>query len=305
MEKAFLYKAFGLVFSSSIELPELLVVNNESPDVSISIHAVPEAIENPILKTSRFEVAEGRFLLTVDKVARFYAEEGRIVFIMPFPGATEDEIRLFLYGSVFAALFHQRGMMPLHATTVGDGENAYSFSGNSGMGKSSLSFSLIETGRFNLVSDDISILSVNAGNIMALPGLPRVKLWADVLEYTQKDVSQLRNIRKSIEKYNYPLEDRFAKEPVQLKAIFFLTTRHQSEISLKVVTGTEKFNLLQHNIFRLQFMPGNSLQQQYFQFTTAILQKTAVFQVVRPRLGFELGMLRDRIEEAIHSLKKQ
>jgi hypothetical protein len=293
------YTAFGLCFTSEVELPELPGFSGDSCDIEIKTGTVPASLENPLKQTVRFSLAENDFLLTVDNIARYRVQNGNSITIEPAKNATIDEIRLFMYGSAFAALFHQRGMMPLHASTVYDPDGALAFAGNSGAGKSSLSFSLIETGLFKLVSDDITILNYKDGNITVQPGMPHVKLWADVLEHSQKDISQLKSIRKQIQKYRYPLETNFTAAPVLLKALFFLSSQHQQEIQILPITGAEKFNLLQNNIFRSQFITGKDLQEKYFKLTTAVLQKVPVFRIIRPRLGFGIERLREKVIESL------
>jgi len=294
------YIAFGLVFSSEIELPELPVYKGDLYDISISSGNVPDNLENPLKKTVRFQIVENDFILKVDNIAKYRVQNGNSIIIEKEINASNDEVRLFMYGSAFAALFHQRGMMPLHASTVFNSDGAYAFAGNSGAGKSSISFSLIETGNFKLVSDDITIINYKNDNITVQPGMPHIKLWADVLEHTKKDISKLKNIRSEIQKYRYPVEDNFSSNPVQLKALFFLSSQHQPEIKINQVTGTEKFNLLQNNIFRSQFITGKLMQEKYFKLTAAVLQKIPVFRVIRPKQGFGIEILRDKV---LNSLK--
>jgi len=280
-------------------LPELPAFTGESCDVEIKTGAVPASLDNPVKQTVRFSLAENDFILTVDNIARYRVQNGNSITVEPARNATSDEVRLFMYGSAFAALFHQRGMMPLHASAVYNSNGAIAFAGNAGAGKSSLSFSLIETGAFKLVSDDITILNYKDGNISVQPGMPHVKLWADVLEHTQKDIKQLKSIRKEIQKYRYPVEDNFTTTPVMLKSLFFLSTHHHPEILILPVSGAEKFNLLQNNIFRSQFISGKHLQEKYFKLITAISQKVPVFRVIRPRHGLGIEQLRDKVIELI------
>ena len=115
----------------------------------------------------------------------------------------------------------------------------------------------------------------------------------------KKDISKLKNIRNEIQKYRYPVEDNFSANPVQLKALFFLSSQHQPEIKINQVTGTEKFNLLQNNIFRSQFITGKLMQEKYFKLTAAVLQNIPVFRVIRPKQGFGIEILRDKVLNSI------
>jgi hypothetical protein len=293
--KKYLYTAFGLCFESETELPELPLYTGTNRDVTIVRGLVPDNIENPVRQTIRFQLSENDFILKVAGIARYRVQTGTVITIEPEKDAATDDVRLFLYGSALAALFHQRGMMPLHATTVYNETGALGFAGNSGAGKSTTSFSLIETGKFRLVSDDITILNYCDGKIRVQPGMPHLKLWADILEYSSKDLSTLKNIRNEIQKFRFPVTDHFSDQPVELRALYFLSSQHQKEVSIVPVTGTEKFNLLQNNIFRSQFVTGREMQEKYFKLTTTVLQKVQVFRLVRPRLGMTAEEVRDKV----------
>lgn len=293
------YRAFGLCFGSDRALPELPACSTAQTDVLIKTGSVPEELQDAEKKTVRFQIAVNDFILKVDGIARYRVQQGNKITIEPLSGAEESDVRLFLYGSAFAALFHQRGLMPLHANSVFNDRGAIAFAGNSGAGKSTLSFSLIETGDFRLVSDDITILKQNESGIFVQPGMPHLKLWADVLESSQKDLSGLQNIRREIQKFRYPVENRFSDQPVELRAMYFLSPAHQDDIRIVPVSGTEKFNLLQNNIFRNQFVFGRQMQETYFRITTAVLQKVPVYRVTRPRQGGNASLLRDKILESL------
>ncbi len=64
--------------------------------------------------------AEGadRFLLAIPGVAAFHVHGGREIIIQPAPQADAAAIRLFLLGSAFGALLHQRGITPMHGSAV-------------------------------------------------------------------------------------------------------------------------------------------------------------------------------------------
>lgn len=297
--KKHLYNAFGLCFASEKDLPELPSCGSSVTDVSVVMGSVPDQIAQPFRKTARYQLSENDFILQVAGIAKYRVQNGNLITIEAEKETSENDVRLFLYGSAFAALFHQRGMMPLHATTVYNNDGAIAFAGNSGAGKSTTSFSLIETGKFSLVSDDITILDYKEGKIHVQPGMPHIKLWADVLEHSSKDISQLKNIRAEIQKYRYPLESQFTDAPAELRAIYFLSSQHQKEVTLIPVTGTEKFNLLQNNIFRSQFITGREMQEKYFRLTTAVLQKVQVFRLIRPRLGMTSGEVRDKVIQSL------
>lgn len=165
-QQLFEYHAFGLDIRSEIQLPELSV-SFASPGQSVGVidvryGHVPENLENPKASGVLFQAADGVFLLKMDSIARYMASNGKEIIVEPLPGSGEKDIRLFLLGSVFGALLHQRGALALHSsgivTSHGDEKKAVLFAGNSGIGKSTLAAALQQRGYPLLGDDKIAVL---------------------------------------------------------------------------------------------------------------------------------------------------
>src|SRR5258708_39789946 len=79
------------------------------------------------------------------------------------------------------AIFHQRGLLPLHANAIEVGGQAVAFVGPSGAGKSTLAAYFRDRG-YRVLCDDVWVVSFGSdGEPLAWPGVPRVKLWGDAL----------------------------------------------------------------------------------------------------------------------------
>ena len=94
----------------------------------------------------------------------------------------------------------QRGLIPLHGSTVLNGKKAFAICGKSGAGKSSLAAEFIRLG-YHLVSDDISVMDVKGEQIYVKRGIQHLKLWSDSIESLQLRSSVLSRVRPSLEKY--------------------------------------------------------------------------------------------------------
>ena len=101
------YKAFGLIIDSEIELPELPKALGET-DVTVSLGIAPTKLINPTFVGVRFESSHNEFLLRIEHIASFYVTAGNHITIDTQPNVEFDEVRLFLLGSAFGALLHQR-----------------------------------------------------------------------------------------------------------------------------------------------------------------------------------------------------
>src|SRR5690242_18684681 len=119
------YRVFGLRVRSSIALAELIPATGEgAADVVIDEGKVPE----PEGGSGLIPVAKG-LVLVVPKVGRYRIQSGSSITVETHPGVPDRNVRLFLLGSAFGALLHQRGMLPLHANAIEIGGKAIAFMG--------------------------------------------------------------------------------------------------------------------------------------------------------------------------------
>src|SRR5579863_9982693 len=126
---SFQYCAYGLSIDSDFALPELAPGCGREPDVSIRAGSVPETIEQPYAVGVLYWAASGRFLLNMPRIARYLATDGRAIVSERATGADDADVRVFLLGSVFGALLHQRGALPLHGSAVAAASGAVLFLG--------------------------------------------------------------------------------------------------------------------------------------------------------------------------------
>lgn len=173
------YTAFGLTVASELHCPELPAIPPvDAADVTIRLGEVIDRIE-----VDRAPDPEGTFRFHVAGIGSYRAVAGREIVVEPLAGAVAGDVRLFLLGSVFGALLHQRGRMPLHACAACVDGWAVAFCGDSGAGKSTLAAALHGRG-FPLLSDDAGVIVPDGeGHPMYHPGVPRIRLWRDALDH--------------------------------------------------------------------------------------------------------------------------
>jgi hypothetical protein len=291
------FRAWGLNIASCLDLPEFLPGNSEAPDVVVSYQTVPDVLEEVRARGVRYQAGPGRFLLIVDGIAKYLVEGGCRIFIQKAAGAEDNAVRLFLQGSAFGALLHQRGVLPLHASAIQVNGKAVLFCGVSGIGKSTLAGAFLKRG-YPVLADDICALSSGYDGIpLVLPAFPQLKLWADALRKLEKDLASLAKVRLELEKYGLPLEDRFCSEPIPLERIYVLNTTNADRIEMAAVTGLDKFNTLVKNTYRFRFTEGLGSKPEHFQQCTMVGRHADIQQVTRPRRGFGIAALADLIEK--------
>jgi hypothetical protein len=258
------------------------MISSELPDVTIKRGVVPQSLDNPLFSGVRFQTSGQEFLLTVDKIARFYVINGNSITIDVFPYADISEVRLFLLGSAFGALIHQRGLLPFHGSSVKIGRSAIILSGHSGAGKSTLAAAFRQKG-YLLLSDDVSVLSFSPEELPIVhPGYPQMKLWTDSILKLGDDPSSYSKIRQKIEKHNIPIKDSFWDQPLPLSKIYILGSSNLEKIKLEPIKGIEKFNLLKTHTYRFNFVAGKPMQTNHFKSLDQLARNVEVLKLTRP-----------------------
>ncbi len=297
-----MYRIFGLDIFSVIPLPSRSVVparQDGTPDVIISYGETPAALTNPRKKGVRYQAAPGEFLLRVDNVAHYYVQHGSRITVMPEAGADDDDILLFLMGSVMGALLHQRNVLVLHAGAIAvNGESAV-FCGPSAVGKSTLVAGFLRRG-YPFLADDVCAITSGDGRPAVIPGFPRVKVWADVLTKLNTRNDTLKSIRRGMGKYFLPI-DCIQESPVPIRSVFVLETTSTGRMEITALRGADKVGPLIDNTYRLPFLRGLGKGKDHFTQCAAVAAGTDVFLTVRSRTTFLLDELLDMVEAKLLS----
>jgi len=295
------YKAYGLNIQSEIELPEL-TYSEGNPDVNIRIGKTKEKLDDPLKKGIRYEVNKSEFLLKLDNIARFYTKNGEEIIIEPFKNYDTDDLRLFLLGSVFGALLHQRSHFVLHASTIETPKGAISFSGISGAGKSTLTKAFAKKG-YKVLSDDVTSITFSEKEIpFVTPGFDKIKLWEDSAKHLGEDLKNAKKIRKEIQKYNIKLGDSFSETHKPLKAIFILNTDNNEEITHKRIESFYKIQALINNTYRMNFIGNSENRGLHLKQCGKISSAVEIFRITRPKNKFVVEEMIELIEKEMGNL---
>lgn len=295
---AFRYNVFGINIHSEIELPELPPGDFTTPDVNIHWGENPEELHNVKGSGVLYQAKKDDFLFRLSSVGSYRVQQGSTISVERLNSATDEEIRLFLLGSAFGAMIHQREMLPFHGSTVVKDGRAYVIGGSSGAGKSSLAATLVKRG-FSLLADDITVIKLVDGQPAVYPGIPHLKLWEDVMKKLEEDITLYPKVRPQLLKYRKPAGEAFINRSAQLHSIAILHSKNTSGFEIMPVRGVEKFNLLKNNTYRYQYLPGLEKTVQHFRMATALAGACKVFQLKRPTSPLLLEELADYFVEEI------
>lgn len=246
------YRLFNLTIDADIPLPLLRCsADTGHADIVFREAAVPQNLVAPLFTGSFYQVAGREFLLEVKDVARFWGQDGRLVFFERACSACDTHIILFLLGTVLGALLQQQGTFLLHASAVVRDAGAILFAGESGAGKSTLTAAMVREG-YRLIADDACLLTLENGRVIVHPGHPHIRLWRDSLELLNISPEQLSRIHTDIDKYYWPVENFFEPAPQPVDAFFELTTVREGGIVTSGLTGIDKLSVLVKNTFRVE-----------------------------------------------------
>jgi hypothetical protein len=280
MAEARCYRLFDLVVRSGIELPELAPAADGAPaDVEIRRGDIAPAEG----EAAGFNILAGGALLNVPEVGRFAVLGGREVVVESADGASERNQRLYLLGSVMGALLHQRRLLPLHANAIVLGGRAVAFCGHSGAGKSTVAAWFHDRGD-PVLADDVCAIAASGGGALALPGVPRLRLWRDALEKGGRSAADYSRSFESMDKWDVPTRQaQAAAAPVPLDRIYVLA-KAEAPIDGPVIrrlSGIDGVNALVANTYRGRYVQIAGLTASHLATCLAVARAVPIFEAVR------------------------
>jgi hypothetical protein len=295
-----LFRAYGLLFASSIPVPEMTpvdadAVGDQQPDVNISLGTMPEHLEQALIYPSGHEANAEQFLLRVADVGEYLVSRGVDIVIDPAPGVTAHELRVFMLGTCLGVLLHQRGFLVLHASGIGTEQGAVLFAGNSGAGKSTLLAELLRRGEKMLVDDVCAIRVRDDALPIVVPSYPRTRLWGETAARLSIDTTDLTRTRPQMDKYERQVPEQFWDREVPLFRLYHLAGSNGSELSLMRLGPLEAFNTVLHNTYRKVLLEGLVRQREHFEMVSRTARASTVIRVIRPVETFQLRELADLV----------
>jgi len=261
-DNQFRYDVYGLSVISDMEIPELAPASREDPDVWVALEDVPESLPHALSKNDWLEFSESSCLLKIPKVGRLLIENGDSIRVdrredrdrQRGNGTRMTDLRVYLLGSAFGALLHQRGWLPLHVSAIQAGESVWAFSGDSGAGKSTLAAFLHRRFGYPIVSDDVSVLSPEDKEPLLHPGPRKLKLWRNAIDQLGFRRERLIQDLQSSEKYQLYLEDRTIRKPSRMRGLIILDRSDDDQPSrLEPLYGMSAFQAVASAIYRPSF----------------------------------------------------
>jgi hypothetical protein len=157
------------------------------------------------------------------------------------PPSSAEDAATYLVAPVFGLLLYLRGLTCLHASAIAHHGQALIFVGPAEAGKSTLAAAFARTNH-RVLSDDILVLDRADDAFVARPGVPRIGLWPESVEYLWGDRDALPRQVRTWDKRYFDLGNvgLFQKTPLSVGAVYVLADRaHDEGPRIEPLRGTE------------------------------------------------------------------
>jgi len=280
----YFYSAYGFGIKSDIPLPGFIRIPKEDTKVSIHLAPVPPPQISPKEGVSIYKLSNG---LTINwrGVASYKITQGREIIITP-----ESEAKSIsklkaqpFYGMAIAAILHQQQHVVLHGSTVEINGKALVLLGNKGMGKSTLTAALLSEGH-NFICDDVTALLMDDPSaIQVLPGIPRLRLWADAVRAIGHTPDELSLVSPILPKHILPVHEQFKNEHIPLQTIIILD--HGDTIALHEMKAPEKMLCLLGGQYFAKYYDAlqDSDHKRLFRSFSTLAQSINIVKLTIPR----------------------
>jgi len=293
----FQQQAFGLRFSSNREFSELSCSTEQESGQPIELKwgPTPVHLSEPYTVRGLYQANKHALLLSLPSVASYHVMRDSVV-VSPCESASDDAVRLFLFGSAIGALLHLNGVLALHGSAVRlKSGGAAVFTGNSTAGKSTLAAALGQRGYMPIADDIAAIRFDEHGVAWVYPGLSRTKLWSDALRSLNFAPQALERVRDGIDKFILPVETWQA--PERLSHVYEITPREHGDVELRSLAGMDKIELLDRQTYRRRFLDALEAKGPHIRRLAQLASQVSVQTIVRPRNRATLVEMVDALEK--------
>jgi hypothetical protein len=281
---------------SDIPLTSVPTLVFDSENIDIVIGITPG--HSPIGRSNGravFQHSAEYSLIGIPDVADYEVSGGRQIRIWPSAGATKKDVEIFLFGPAWAALCHQRGLLPLHASAIVTKAGITAFAGHRGAGKSTTAALMGSLG-YALVTDDLLPVSFNQNSAPgAWPYLRRLKLQKDSIN--RLELTPTECVSETLDKKKYFVSPKYVADEKwsRLERLYLLEIDPSvSCASIDRITGAEAVRALVDQTYHFHFIRDSGRFHHHLAFCAKLASEIAVYSLRRPPsfgIGEELAHL--------------
>ena len=294
------YIIFGYRVRSAFEL-DAYACDFDTPEI---------IVENGQISCFNEELAEDGFHFSLDEnliafyvpdVGTYEIRNGNRIIVEPDKGARLQDITLFILGSAFGFLMHQKKVYPLHGSTVDLGDRCLILVGHSGACKTSLASGFVEQG-YKLLTDDVSRIEYIDTDHYVHPSYPSQKIWKDGAHHLQLKYNPENRVLRELDKFYFNSRDRFSDSRKPLVGIIEIVP---SEVHTPVLIQLEKpavLNALIMHSYLQEVIGGKTDVGAHLRFCSKLCESIPVYRIMRPYDGFTV---KDQVEAIMTTFEKR
>lgn len=280
------YRVFGLDVRFPREVQTLrgaLTEPGTTPDIEVVFAPMPPfAVRETVNEDLELAWSAQGLAIEVDAVGRFLVRNGDTIVADPCPGASRDEVDLYLAGSIMGAALHQRGVLPLHCNAFACGGAAVLLCGDSGAGKSTLAAWFEARGHALLTDDVCAVAFPPAGPPQAHPGMPRLRLWSDALDAMGRRAQGRRTVPWAEGKFELEMSSSRARDALPIAAIYHLCEAEpEDDFAITRLRGLAAADAITSNIYRRRIGDIVGQGPVYLRNAARLAKHTPVFRIDR------------------------
>ena len=302
MTNKFYYKIYGLTVQSDIVLPGAMECQAAAdPDVKAVLGEIPEFLKGS--REAGYGTRTNGFInawFFTPQAAEFYVEKGTDVIISPIENPNWDLIASLFLSAALSLILLQRNESVFHGSALTCNGQAFIVSGDSGAGKSTVSFELMKKPYGFLADDTVRVHRVN-GIFTAEPSYPQQKVCRDMAERLGLELQKLRYIDENRDKFAKMCLDRYLTEGLPLKLMVILRKDPEAEeVYCRELQGQDYLNALTHAFYleetyrRATGFPAELMLQ-----LIAMAAQVKVYALYRPESGNTIETVTGMIEKLV------
>lgn len=294
------YSTLGISIQSEFVFPELKEIKQPNAiDVTITEGRIPIRPEDLQMICEGLWISGHEYLATIVGVADYYVSEGKKIIVSAHPQASRKNVRMYLLSNALAAIMHQRGFIPLHASGFNTENGVVLIIGASGAGKSTTIKALTAHG-FDIFTDDVCVVKEIDEKPYGIPSYPVLKLWESSFELLDiGDVSKHTRIWPEADKFGIDFHTSFETKWKPIWQIFILeTTTIESKTIIKKESLLEAFKKIGANTYRNEYVEPMKLNALHFRTVSNLVNQCKIFTIVRP-------INKNSIADVVNSIMKK
>lgn len=282
------YKIYGLIVESEIFIPELIELNiidehtEYEIDVIVKYSDMTLQIKENISRKIHCSFTKEECWFLINNVAIYRICNGNKIFVESIGG--QPNIKTFLLGSAFGCLLIQRDIVAIHGGTVLINNKTVTITGESGVGKSTLTSAFSCMG-YKFLADDVSAISTSSDEeILVNPAYPQQKLCRDAAINLGLKIENLVRIDEGRDKFAIPSHKNFMQEPKKLYYIVEIVVKENginNNVTIEEIIGVDKLQAIIKNIYRGEIAKVIGIKGEYFKHIISIAKQIKYYKISR------------------------